>query len=298
MKCMRYIFVAAVAALCLSFVSCPDADARRKSRKKDAAAQTDTVKKETTYDKLFKDRKSKTAEGLFKVHLLEDGTLIFELPKSLIGKDMLIGSSIMGTSDGGDGFAGYMSPEQMHVRFYATDSLVLLTKVSPRRFITDGDNVRKAVENNNIGAVIAKFPIETLSPDSTALVFKATGFFKEQHKEFEPLDVWSANSFGGLINKKLTYDSSTSMLTDVAAYPSSVAVTSLSSFTYSESFAGMAVESAPDARITATVRMLVMLLPEEKMAPRYADPRIGVRNASFTRYSGREQGSEEVDYAG
>ena len=131
MKCMRYIFVAAVAALCLSFVSCPDADARRKSRKKDAAAQTDTVKKETTYDKLFKDRKSKTAEGLFKVHLLEDGTLIFELPKSLIGKDMLIGSSIMGTSDGGDGFAGYMSPEQMHVRFYATDSLVLLTKVSP-----------------------------------------------------------------------------------------------------------------------------------------------------------------------
>ena len=297
MKCMRYIFVAAVAALCLSFVSCPDADARRKSRKKDAAAQTDTVKKETTYDKLFKDRKSKTAEGLFKVHLLKDGTLIFELPKSLIGKDMLIGSSIMGTSDGGDGFAGYMSPEQMHVRFYATDSLVLLTKVSPRRFITDGDNVRKAVENNNIGAVIAKFPIETLSPDSTALVFKATGFFKEQHKEFEPLDVWSANSFGGLINKKLTYDSSTSMLTDVAAYPSSVAVTSLSSFTYSESFAGMAVESAPDARITATVRMLVMLLPEEKMAPRYADPRIGVRNASFTRYSGREQGSEEVDYA-
>ena len=54
------------------------------------------------------DKKFRTADGLFKVHLLEDETLIFELPKSLIGKDMLIGSSIMGTSDGGDGFAGYL----------------------------------------------------------------------------------------------------------------------------------------------------------------------------------------------
>ena len=98
-----------------------------------------------TFCKMFKDKKFRTADGLFKVHLLEDETLIFELPRTLVGKDMLIGSSIMGTSDGGDGFAGYMSPEQMHVRFYATDSLVLLTKVSPRRFITDGDNVRKAV---------------------------------------------------------------------------------------------------------------------------------------------------------
>lgn len=295
MKYIGYAVTALAVMTLLSSALCPDADARRRSKKKAEQEMTDSVPAESVYDKLFKDKKYKTADGLFKIHLLEDETLVFELPKSLLGKDMLLGSSVLSTSDGGDGFAGFLSPTQMHVRFQATDSLVLLTKVSPKRFITDSDNVRKAVDDNNIGAVIAVFPIETLSPDSTALVFKPTDFFKSQHKELDPVDKYSANSFGGMLSKDLTYDSQTSALTDVSAYPTSVAVTSRSTYTGSVSFLGS--PTTEETRLTACVRMLLMLLPEEKMAPRYADPRIGVMNASFTRFSGREQGSEEIDYA-
>lgn len=304
MNIRKYISLFLVAALSLSVIVQSDAAARKEKKKKgkDKTEQTDTVKKETPYEKLFKDKKFVTATGFVTVHLMEDGEIIMELPKSLLGRDMTMSSVIESTSDGGDGAAGFVSPGQLPVRFTATDSLVLIHKISSRRFLTDADNMKAAVDANNISPVVAKLPIAAHSADSSALVFKITPFFKKHHKELEPNDDFCANSFEGLISKKLSLDVSTAMFTGVDAYAGtdvgsrSISVSSLFTYTYSESLMNVKFEGDLN-RLTVRMKTYLMLLPQQMMKPRFADPRIGVKPVSHTLFSSKDQGAEEVNYA-
>lgn len=256
----------------------------------------ESKKTESAYEKLFKDRKYKSAKGVVTLHLTEDEKLIVEFPKKLVGKDMLIGASVESTSDGGDGAAGYIPNRQIHIRFIATDSLMLVSRVSPKRFITDTDNVRKAVSDNSIPAIIASFPIDAQSPDSTAYVFEMSDFFKTHHEEFDPVDAKSANSFGGILKKNLLYDKSSSMLTGIESFDDSFVISGIMTYNTSEVLVGM-TSGEYNGRLTASVNFIVMLLSDKLMSPRYSDPRIGVNRTDFTRYSGKEQGSESIGYA-
>lgn len=271
------------------------AKSKKKSKdKKDTAEQVEKAK-ETPYQKLFKDKKYSTEKGLFTIHLTEDKDIIFELPKNLLGKDMIVTSTVESTTDGGYAFAGFTSPKFLHVRFKTTDSLVLLTKVSPRKFITDESNVRKAVNENNIDVVLMSFPIEALSPDSTCVVFKPTEFFKTQYPELDLTDQHGGNSFGGILQTELTYDSQRSTLTGIKAFKDNVSVYGIEGYTTRMSFAGMSFDESD--KISIATKRSIVLLPEKEMVPRYADPRIGVRTSLRTKFSGKEQGSSRIGYA-
>ena len=56
---------------------------------------------DTPYQKLFKDKKVETAQSFLTARFTDKGDLYFELPKSMLGKDMLMPSSVEKTSDGG-----------------------------------------------------------------------------------------------------------------------------------------------------------------------------------------------------
>ena len=49
------------------------------------------VEKETPYQKLFKGKTCETVKGLLTIHKM-DGKVYFEIPRSLLEKDMLLGS--------------------------------------------------------------------------------------------------------------------------------------------------------------------------------------------------------------
>ncbi len=283
-------------SLVLAAAVCINNEAAAKSRKKSGKeARKTEIPEETAYQKLFKGKKYSTEKGLFTVHFTEDRDIIFEMPKNLLGKDMIVTSTVESSSDGGNAIAGYTSPKLLHIRFIATDSLVLLTKVSPKKFLTEAENVRKAVDGNNIGAVMMSFPIETLSPDSTCIVFKATEFFKTQYNELDPVDPFGGNSFGGLLSTKLSAETQTSMLTGAKAFPDNVSVYGITGYSCSQSFAGMS--SSDDDKISVASKRSIVLLPERTMKARYSDPRIGVRSTFFTKFSGEEQGSSRTGYA-
>ena len=61
-------------------------------KKKKTEVTTDTVAKKTEYEKLFS-KKHKIAKGLITLHQM-DGKVYFELPVSLLDKDMMIGSTV------------------------------------------------------------------------------------------------------------------------------------------------------------------------------------------------------------
>ena len=52
------------------------------------------VEKETPYQKLFKGKTCETVKGLLTIHKM-DGKVYFEIPRNLLEKDMLLGSTIV-----------------------------------------------------------------------------------------------------------------------------------------------------------------------------------------------------------
>ena len=111
-------------ALCISFLMMPvDALAARKKSakgKKGKTEQIDTVKKkETKYEKLFK-KPHTVAEGVMTLHL-KNGKVYFEMPLSLLGREMIMGSTIKSVSDNGNGIVGSKPLSLKHFKFEKVD---------------------------------------------------------------------------------------------------------------------------------------------------------------------------------
>ena len=71
-----------------------------KTKKKDKKAKTEQPAPApvSDYEKLFKGKKCHTEKGLITLHDVE-GQLLVEFPLSLLGRDVLIGSTISGLTD-------------------------------------------------------------------------------------------------------------------------------------------------------------------------------------------------------
>ena len=90
---IQLVCTAALVGLILP-MSATDALAK-KPKKKGAKTEVSApkTKPETEYDKLFKDKKCETVRGMMTLHDVE-GKLYVELPLALLGRDMLIGSTV------------------------------------------------------------------------------------------------------------------------------------------------------------------------------------------------------------
>lgn len=260
---------------------------KKKSKKVVEEEKKEPEKKATPYEKLFKDKKAKTVKGFMTLHLIE-GKVYMELPLSLIGKQMLVGTTAEQVSDAGEVFVGQQPRQPIHIVFTKTDSLVQMRRVR-NQVITDQDdlNMQEALKMSNIGAISASFPIRTLSPDSTAIVFDATSFFLKDDRTMQPIDRNAYNSLGGVV-RSASYKSGQSLIRDVAAYDDNVSVTS--DLTYGVSGQMMGFQIA-EKLLTVVAKRSIMLLPEEPMRMRIADSRVGTTPSRFLKYSGTEQGS-------
>lgn len=82
-----------------------EAGAGDKKRDKKKKQEADTAAKATPYEKLFKDKRVETVRGGgLTLHLAAD-KLYLELPDSLLGRGLMITTTIERTGDPGDGLA-------------------------------------------------------------------------------------------------------------------------------------------------------------------------------------------------
>ncbi len=84
--------------------------------------------KESDYDKLFKEKHT-VADGMFRLHDVK-GKLYFEIPDSLFGREMLLGSTISEVSDNAAATTGSKSDYPLHVVSRATTVPVQLRTVN------------------------------------------------------------------------------------------------------------------------------------------------------------------------
>lgn len=271
--------------------------AKKVSKKKKAKTEQvvkDSVKKETDYDKLMKE-KPETHKGFITLHKSK-GKVYFELPLALQGRDMLLGSTITETSDNGDGIIGSKPTDPLHITFSKVGDKVNLMRIS-KDYITDSDRqaLKDAIDRNTAGSIIASFKVHSYNADSSAVVFDVTDFFVSDQKSMRPFDDFSVNSFMGRAKRSPVYQSDKSFLGEVKAFDSSVTVRSHLSYKYSISYRDRTL--AKDVPFTAVVTRSLILLDETPYRSRPVDSRIAIFPTGKILYSEKEQGAKVVYFA-
>ena len=156
-----------------------DADAQFWKKKKPAVKTTPKPKPKPKkgaiqpYGKVVT-KKHKTDEGLFKVHTKDD-TYLFEIPDSLLKREMLMVTRIAKTASG-IGFGGGKTNTQV-LRWEKKNKQILLRVVSYDVVADTILPVHEAVVNSNLEPILFSFPIKAFSKDSTASVIDATSLF-------------------------------------------------------------------------------------------------------------------------
>ena len=272
----------------------PASAAAKKRKKKAKTEQTAAKPKPTEYEKLFKE-KHDVADGMIRLHKVK-GKLYFEFPLALLGRDMLLGSTVSEISDNGDAVIGSKPTEPLWVRFTKTGDKVQIRKMV-RDNVTDtaSPNIARSLEANGIGAILKSYDIAAWSPDSCAVVFNATDLFLSDNKALTPFDPYGENLRYGQVTRTSNYQSERSFLGEIRAFADNVVVRSHLSYTYTLK-AGSSV-IASDVPFTAVMTRSLVLLPEEPYEPRFVDSRMSVFPTGKILFSEREQQARLLCYA-
>ncbi len=244
-----------------------DVQAQKKSKKKKkgknaAPAPKPKPKKGAilAYDKVIT-KKAKTDEGLFKVHSLDEKYL-YEIPDSLLGREMLMVTRIAKTASG-IGFGGGKQNTQV-LRWEKKGKKVLLRVVSHQIVAADSLPVHEAVVNSNFEPVLYAFPIKAFSKDSTATVIDATELFTKDVK---------ALGFPDRRRKQYKIsrlDDSKSYIEKVKSYPLNIEARHVKTYA-----AGAPPSNSSTGTISIELSNSMILLPKEPMKRRMFDERVG-----------------------
>ena len=260
----------------------------KKKNKTTAVATKTEAPKQSAYEKLLKDATT-SKSNFITLHKVKD-KLYFEIPKTTMGKEMLMASTLTEISEQAFGTVGYKENDPLHVKFIMEDSLVLLKQLNVEVTVDPNDTILLPAVNKNFGsAIISKKKIEAWNSDSTAVVIDMSDLFLSDYKPFSFL------GNNGILSVTGNFKSDNSMLGEIKAFDDNVSIKSTLSYNVSIKLLFFTlVENAP---VTAKVTRSILLLPEKKMMPRIADSRVGVFPTDKLHFTSKRDGSLRYSFA-
>lgn len=278
----------------LSFCFIPNtyAQKRNKKKNKNASEEVATLPKNKDKDAIqeYKDvvtKEAVTDSGLFQVHRVKK-TYLYEIPFSVLEKDMLLVSRIAQIPSGlGGGFfnAGTKTNEEV-VHWQRYQDKVLLKVKSYRNIADSTKAISNSVSVNNYEPILYAFDIKAFNVDSTAVVIDVTKLFSTDVKAISGL---SASLRKEYKVKKL--DESRSFIHSVKSFPFNIEVKQ--NFTYD---AAEPPSASNTESISIQMNQSMILLPEEPMQARIADPRVGFFTVSQYDYGSDALKADEKTY--
>ena len=248
--------------------------------------------KESDYDKLFKEKHT-VADGMFRLHDVK-GKLYFEIPDSLFGREMLLGSTISEVSDNAAATTGSKSDYPLHVVFTRNDRSVQLRTVNCEN-ITDETGASRAlaeaVKRNTADPILRNYKIEAWNRDSTAVVVNVTDLFVADVEEMSPFSKYGLYTAFEL---KKTFQKERSMLGEIKAFSDNVVVRSTLSYIFTLTRGRTTL--VKDQPLTAVMTRSLVLLPREPYRPRITDSRMSVFPTGKVLFSEREQRAKVIYY--
>jgi len=288
-RAMRAFFALLIIFLTLSTIQ---AVAQRKKNKKDATTPVVVTppekpeKKEErwdaiqSYDKLINSR-AKTDDGLFRVHRIDD-RYFFEIPDSLLGREVLAVTRIAKTA-AGIGYGGEEINTQV-VRWQRHEKRIYLRSVSYNNVANDSLPIALSVRNSNFEPIIAVFDIRSFSKDS-AIVFDVGNLLLKDVPAFG-LDENRRKQF-----KVINLDETRTYIESIRSFPINVEARNVVTYKASEPPSNSQVGA-----ISLEINTSFILLAKKPMMPRIMDKRVGYYSISQRDYGSEEQRVDTRNY--
>jgi hypothetical protein len=184
-------------------------------------------------------------------------------------------SRIAGVPTGFDGFtsAGTSIGERV-VRWERLGDRVLLRAIGFAAVAADSLPISISVASNNIGPILASFPIQAFTRDSASYVLDVTDFFSGDTPVLSGLTAAQRRQY-----QVRRLDPARSFINAVRSFPQNVEVR------HTQSFDAAEPPSERDAgTISLEMRESIVVLPKDPMRPRYADDRIGFFSVERVNY--------------
>lgn len=237
-------------------------------KKKKKKAQTEATaaqkpapkKKQTPYEKLMKEVADSACGKTFNLYRTSKDKIYMGFPRNMMGRRMLVGSTITATSNPAYLNVGYKYVKPTYFQIDLKDSLVVLTV--PGTNATSSDpGMQAAIERNYIPKVLRRIAVQATSKDSSEVVFEVT-----------PL-INSVAPKGKNFSLTKAADEKSTWFSDLKAFSDNASVKVHSNVDFTKTFL-MLKGKVGSGSMAYTVSF--MLLPENPMPARVQDSRIGV----------------------
>ena len=241
------------------------------------------AKKEKSYEDIISD-KANSDSGLFIVHEVDE-KFYYEIPDSLLGKEMLMVTRIAKTANG-LGFGGGKQNTQV-VRWEKKRKQLLLRIVSYQNVAADSLPVFEAVANSNFEPIIFSFPIEVKGKDSLhpSSVVEVTKLFTNDVKTLGLSSRYKKRY------KISSVDTNRSYIESIKAYPLNIEARHVKTYKASEPPSNESLQA-----FSLEINNSMILLPETPMKRRFFDRRVGWFARSQVDYGLDAQESKTLTY--
>lgn len=293
------IFILLTFMLVVGCIGITDAQKSKKKNKGDESAETPKKKDEDSGPKPYKafiDSTFSTRKGLMTVHRKKD-KYYFEIPVSLLGKELMAITRFSKTPAGGGIFGGEEVSRQV-VRWEKGPNDNLLLR-SVTYVMASPDSVKpmfKAVQNSDLAPIIGAFKIE--AQEKNALyVIEANATFDGDNQPFS-LDPFSRQYFNISGFKK-----EASFIQKISTYPTNTEVRTIKTFSVTPPKLQQGPAQEPQTTyfpasldvgvISIEFNTSFILLPEKPMAKRAFDHRVGYFYSQYAVFGEESQKADD-----
>jgi hypothetical protein len=222
-----------------------------------------------------------TERGLFAVHRVGE-KLLFEIPDSLLARDMIIMSRYGQVQHGLSQVGANMAPNLV-VRWERRDDRVYLRASSHETTADSGTARSIAVEDQNFAPVLQSFPVAARGEGSS--VIDVTDLYVGEHPAFTLQRMQRT----ALVVRR--YQRDRSWLEFARSFPTNVEVRVVQSYA-----ADQPPSNARAGAVSFEVNHSMILLPAKPMTPRLWDERVGFISVERTNYDRDFQGVRSERY--
>ncbi|MDG2147231.1 MAG: zinc-dependent metalloprotease, partial [Flavobacteriaceae bacterium] len=240
-------------------------------------------KKEKTFDEIIT-KKAKSDDGLFRVYQVDE-KFYYEIPDSLLNKEMLMVTRIAKTTSG-LGFGGGKQNTQV-VRWVKKRKQVLLRIVSYQNVAADSLPIYEAVVNSNFEPIISSFSIEAKGKDTLkpTYLIDVTKLFTNDVKTLGVSNRYKKRYKISSVDTKRSY------IESIKSYPLNIEARHVKTYKASEPPSNGSLQA-----FTVEINNSMILLPVSPMKRRYFDRRVGWFARSQIDYGLEAQESRKRKY--
>ena len=266
--------------------ACPQAEAKRKSKKKNAAIAA-LAKDSTNADYKKVTKGAQVQKGLFTtLYNAKEGKLYFEIPDSAFSRSYILANRVAATSNTREYVAGQMATNPLLVRLSKDERNVYIHQVQSGDMVGEADPIRSSFEKNFYDPVLKGFKI--VARNGKNVVVEVTAFFGGNEKCISPIkaDNPIAKLLGGGSNLKGSFVADASGIMSCKAFPGNIEIKSRLSFSL----------SPLNQPYSLVMHRSLFALPEDPMPMRLQDNRVGYFYGDKSIYSSQCDGLKPRTY--